>query len=135
MENTKITKRDYYNEIIKAMTTGEFDIDPELIAQFCKDEIALLDKKAAKAKERNAAKAAEADALLAFVEAALSTDEFKTIKDITDAVLVYDPDATTSKVTNRLTKLINAEIAEKQEVSVTNANGSKSKRQGYRLCK
>lgn len=135
MENTKITKRDYYNEIIKAMTTGEFDIDPELIAQFCKDEIALLDKKAAKAKERNAAKAAEADTLLAFVEAALSTDEFKTIKDITDAVLVYDPDATTSKVTNRLTKLINAEIAEKQEVSVTNANGSKSKRQGYRLCK
>ena len=135
MENTKITKRDYYNEIIKAMTTGEFDIDPELIAQFCKDEIALLDKKAAKAKERNAAKAAEADTLLAFVEAALSTDEFKTIKDITDAVLVYDPDATTSKVTNRLTKLINAEIAEKQEVSVTGANGTKAKRQGYRLCK
>jgi hypothetical protein len=135
MENTKITKRDYYNDIIKAMTTGEFDIDPELIAQFCKDEIALLDKKAAKAKERNAAKAAEADTLLAFVEAALSTDEFKTIKDITDAVLVYDPDATTSKVTNRLTKLINAEIAEKQEVSVTNANGTKAKRQGYRLCK
>ena len=135
MENTKITKRDYYNEIIKAMTTGEFDIDPELIAQFCKDEIALLDKKAAKAKERNAAKAAEADTLLAFVEAALSTDEFKTIKDITDAVLVYDPEATTSKVTNRLTKLINAEIAEKQEVSVTGANGTKAKRQGYRLCK
>ena len=117
------------------MTTGEFDIDPELIAQFCKDEIALLDKKAAKAKERNAAKAAEADTLLAFVEAALSTDEFKTIKDITDAVLVYDPEATTSKVTNRLTKLINAEIAEKQEVSVTGANGTKAKRQGYRLCK
>ena len=135
MENTKITKRDYYNEIIKAMTTGEFDMDPELIAKFCKDEIALLDKKAAKAKERNAAKAAEADTLLAFVEAALSTDEFKTIKDITDAVLVYDPEATTSKVTNRLTKLINAEIAEKQEVSVTGANGTKAKRQGYRLCK
>lgn len=135
MENTKITKRDYYNEIIKAMTTGEFDMDPELIAKFCKDEIALLDKKAAKAKERNAAKAAEADTLLAFVESALSTDEFKTIKDITDAVLVYDPEATTSKVTNRLTKLINAEIAEKQEVSVTGANGTKAKRQGYRLCK
>ena len=135
MEHTKITKRDYYNEIIKAMTTGEFDMDPELIAKFCKDEIALLDKKAAKAKERNAAKAAEADTLLALVEAALSADEFKTIKDITDIVVATDPDATTSKVTNRLTKLINAEIAEKQEVSVTGANGTKAKRQGYRLCK
>ena len=56
----KITKREMYEAIAEAMKTGECRYDPAEVISFCENEIDLLDKKAAKAKERAAAKAAEA---------------------------------------------------------------------------
>ena len=56
----KITKREKYEAIAKAMETGECKYAPDVVFEFCENEIALLDKKAAKAKERAATKKAEA---------------------------------------------------------------------------
>lgn len=134
MMNDRITKRSMYEAIAEAMKTGECKYAPEDVIAFCENEIALLDKKTAKAKERAAAKSAEADALTDLVAAALTPDEFKPIAVIAADVAVKDPDATVSKVTYRLTQLVKAEMAEKQEITVPGTDGGKARRvQGYRL--
>ena len=51
----KVSKRDYLTAIIGAMHTGEIKYDPNDVIAFCEHEIELLDKKTAKAKEREAA--------------------------------------------------------------------------------
>lgn len=131
----KITKRDMFTAIANGVKTGDFTYDVDDIVAFCDKEIASLDRKAAKAKERAVAKAAEGDALSTLVENALSTDEFKTIADVAAVVAETDPDATVSKVTYRLTALVKNGIAEKSEVTVPGANGGKARKvMAYRLC-
>ena len=129
----KITKRDMYAAIATGVKTGDFTYDADVIADFCNKEIDALDRKAAKAKERAATKAAEADALVGLVADALSTDEFKTIADIVAIVATSDPEATASKVTYRLTKLVKDGDAEKAEVTVPGVDGAKARKvMGYR---
>ena len=94
---------------------------------FCDKEIASLDAKAAKAKERAAAKKAEADELMVQVREAL-TGEYQTIADIAAAVAEVNADATVSKVTYRLTKLVEAGDAEKTDVAIPASEGSKARK-------
>lgn len=128
----RTTKRDFYEAIIKAMETGETDIESTKIIEFCENEIALLDKKADKAKERAAAKKAEADELMDKVYAVLSDTEFMTRNAVMDALGDMPEDVSISKVGARLTKLVGAEKVEKAEQTVANAEGKKSKVMGYR---
>lgn len=123
----KMTKRELYAAIIDAFKTGETKVSPETIVKFCEDEIALLEKRALKAKERAAAKAAEADPLLEQTKAAL-TDEFKTIPEIAAVVGAENPDATTSKVTNRLSRLVDAGVAEKTQVTIPATENAKARK-------
>lgn len=124
----KITKREMYTIIAEGVKSGSFAVDADEIVAFCNKEIDSLDKKAAKAKERAATKAAEADALTALVADALVTDEFKTIADIAAIVAESDADATVSKVTYRLGKLVKDGVAEKSEVTVPGKDGGKSRK-------
>jgi hypothetical protein len=134
MENTKVTKRDMYEAIIETMKTGECAYPAEDVVAFCENEIELLDKKAVKAKERAAAKHAEGDALADLVASALTSD-YQVIADITAAVADKDPDATVSKVTYRLSQLVKAGVAEKQEVTISGGEGTKARKvQAYRAC-
>lgn len=128
----KITKREMY-ENIKAFAAGDAcEIEITDIIAFCDKEIAALDTKAAKAKERAAAKKAEADGLTDLVAAAL-TDEFQVIADIAAAVAESDTDATVSKITYRLSKLVEAGKAEKTQVTIPATEGSKARKvQAYR---
>ena len=103
----KITKREMYTAIAEGVKSGSFAYDVDDIVAFCNKEIDALDRKAAKAKERAASKAAEADALTGLVADALVADEFKTIADVAAIVAESDGDATVSKVTYRLGKLVN----------------------------
>lgn len=128
----RTTKRDFYEAIIKAMEIGETDIEPTKIIEFCENEIALLDKKADKAKERAAAKKAEADELMDKVYAVLSDTEFMTRNAVMDALGDVPEDVSIAKVGARLTKLVSAEKVEKAEQTVANAEGKKSKVMGYR---
>ena len=123
----KITKREMYEAIKETFETGECKYDAETVKTFCDKEIAALDAKAAKAKERAAAKKAEADALMKIVEDAL-TDEHRTIAEIAADVAEVDPEATVAKVTYRLTKLTEAGIADKTQVTIPGKDGTKSRK-------
>ena len=129
----KITKREMFEAIKETFETGSCKFDAATVMAFCDKEIASLDAKAAKAKERAAAKKAEADVLMGQVEGAL-TGEFQTIADIAAAVAEVNPDATVSKTTYRLTKLVEANVAEKTQVSIPAVDGGKTRKvQAYRL--
>ena len=128
----RTTKRDFYEAIIKAMETGETNIEPAKIIEFCENEIALMDKKADKAKERAAAKKAEVDELMEKVYAVLSDTEFMTRNAVMDALGDMPEDVSIAKVGARLTKMVNNQTVEKSELTVANAEGKKSKVMGYR---
>lgn len=136
----KITKREMFEAIKGLAESGAlhmFDfnenISDEAVAEFCANEIDLLDKKAAKAKERAAAKAAEGDILTALVRAALTTDEFKSIADVTAMVAEEEPDVTAAKVSYRLSSLVKAGEAEKSEITIPATETSKKRTvNGYR---
>ena len=100
MKKKKITKREMF-EIIAAGTSSED------IKEFCEKEIAALDARYAKAKERAAKKKAEGDALKDLVESVL-TPQFQCIADI--AAKINDENITVSKIIYRLTALVNDEI-------------------------
>ena len=129
MEN-KMTKRDFYNDIMAmAEEAGREDI-----VTFCENEIELLDKKAAKAKERQAAKKAEGDELTEIVKSAL-TDEYQLASDVMKALEgQIDEDTTISKVQYRLGALVKAGVAESTDIKVPGKDGTKaSTRKGYRI--
>lgn len=110
MAEVKITKKDKFLEIQDVLeNAGHADL-----AAFIGDQVALLDKKAAKAKETAAAKKAE-DPYLDIVKGAL-TGDFQTIDAIVAAV--GEEDFTNAKASARLRKLVNAGVAEKTDVVV-----------------
>lgn len=128
----KVSKRDYLTAIIEAMHTGEIKYDPNDVIAFCEHEIELLDKKTAKAKERAAAKKAEGDELTEQIYNVLSSDEFMTIPEIVKAL--GDEDVSAQKASYRLRSLVEANRAEKTEITVAGSDGGKaSKRVAYRL--
>ena len=123
----KITKREMFEAIKAGCTTGEWTISDAEIAEFCDNEIALLDKKAIKAKERAAEKKAAGDELTDAVRAAL-TDEFTIIADIAAKVAeTYGEDATIARVTYRLTQLVKNGEAENGDVKVEGGEGQKTR--------
>ena len=129
----KITKREMFEAIKETFETGSCKFDAEVVKAFCDKEIASLDAKATKAKERAAAKKAEADVLMDQVQDAL-TDEFQVIADIAATVAEVNPDATVSKVQYRLSKLVENQIAEKSQVTLEKTETSKARKvMAYRL--
>ena len=123
MEN-RVTKREMYEALVSFAVNGEMSYETEEgavvvsmdeLKAFAENEIAQLDKKLEKARERAAAKKAEADVLMDRVKEVL-TDEYQTIADI--MVALNDEDVTAGKVTARLTKLVKASEAEKTDVKV-----------------
>ena len=130
-ETTKMTKREIYEAMIEGFKTGEFAIDADTAIEHFEKEIALLDKKAVKAKETAAKKRAEGDELTAAVRAAL-TDEFQTLADIVAAI--NDPEITVAKVQVRANNLFKNGEAEKGEITIPATEGGKSsKRVAYKL--
>lgn len=119
----KITKKELF-EVIAAETSRED------VKEFCAKEIATLESRAAKAKERAAKKRAEGDALKDAVKAVL-TSEFKCIADI--AASIEGEDVTVSKVVYRLTSLVKEGIAVKKDITVETADGKTKKVKGYAL--
>ena len=128
----KITKRAMFEAIKETFETGSCKFDAATVVAFCEKEIASLDSKAAKAKERAAAKKADGDELTELVASAL-TDEFQVIADIAAAVAETNADATVSKVTYRLGKLVEAGKAEKTQITIPGGEGVKARKvQAYR---
>lgn len=127
---TKMTKKDYFNAVISLLDYVPFDnIDADLppqedIVKFCKNEIDLLDKKSAKAKDKAAEKKAKMDdltvAILNFLD---GCDEPATINTIVAAVGDAFPDITNAKVSSRLSPLVKTGTLTKTEITVAREKG------------
>ena len=128
----KITKREMFEALVEAAKGAEFKFTAEELISFAENEIALLDKKAVKAKERAATKRAEGDELTDAVRAVMSTENFEPIAEI--AARIEGEDVTVAKVTYRLTQLVKNGEAEKTELTIPGAEGQKARKvQGYKL--
>lgn len=107
------------NKITEAMILdmiAEKCADDEVIVEYCAKKQASLANKAAKAKERNAAKRAAGDELRERVAAVL-TSEPQT-RDEVFANFADEEDLSVQKIGARLTQLVGAGLAVKSEVTV-----------------
>ena len=137
----KMTKRNVYEALINyansgvmayAGDEGDVVVSAEALIAFAENEIALLDKKAVKAKERAATKKAEGDELTDAVRAAMSTEEFEPIADI--AARIEGEDVTVAKVQYRLTQLVKNGEAEKEQITIPGGEGQKARKiMAYKL--
>lgn len=110
----KMTKAMWFEEIKAVVEASDYERKDEAI-EFIDKQLELIASKAEKARER-AAKTktkAEGDELREAVRAVL-TDEFQTIDDI--VAQVAEEGVTKAKVTARLTQLVKAEMAEKDQI-------------------
>ena len=124
----KMTKREKFEMIIAEFTKGELTEDTAMLVDFCNAEIEALDRKAEKARERKATKAEKEDSLMEDIVAFLNdvdAGEYTTIPAIIEGL--GDDSLTPSKITPRLTRLIENGLVDKK--SVTTAD--KRKLNGY----
>lgn len=131
----KVTKKMKFEAMIAYFKGEDTELTEADFIQFCEEQVADLDKKAAKAKERAAKKKAEADELTEVVFGVL-TEEFQTIAEIAEAVALALPEdaeeVSAQRITSRLTKLVKAGDVEKEQVTVE-VEGKKSKKMGYKV--
>ena len=125
---TKMTKRMYFEAIIRAAQTGVFDVDTNDVVAFAEKEIGLLEKRNEKARERAAEKRAEVDELTTAVAEVL-TEDYQTIADI--AAQIEGEEVTAGKLAARLKKLIEAGQAERAQVAVQR-DGKTIRLMGYK---
>ena len=126
-----MTRKEILTVIKESAAAGTWN--PEVIAEvqdFCDKEIAGIDRKAAKAKEKAAQKRAEGDAMTAAIKSVL-TDDFETIASIT--AKVDFPDVTSAKVSVRLNQLFKNGEALKDEVNVAEEGQKARKLVAYKL--
>ena len=121
----KLTKKDYFIKLKEIIEKTEHELKEEL-TYFINSQIAAIDNKAEKAKERAAAKKAQGDEIRELVKSKL-TNEFQDAETITAAI--GDEEITKSKVIARLTQLVNLNEAEKTDIK--NAEGKT--RKAYKL--
>lgn len=133
MDTTKITRRNYYQALIRLVETGTLafetdegfiEITGDQLIEFAEKEIAALDNKTMKARERAAAKRAEDDELIELVYSAV-TDEPRCIADI--AADVDCPDVSVNKVSNRLTRLFKDGRIVQSKINVPLTEGGKTR--------
>ncbi len=111
-----MTNKEIFEQIKGKLT------DAEEIA-FIETQIAALDRKAAKAKERAAAKKVAGDELRETIFSVL-TDEFQTLDMILPAVkeITGDDTLTNSKIIPRLSALVDLEKVVKEKVKTDNGD-------------
>ncbi len=122
MNDKKMTKKDYFNAIKEIIETTESENKGELI-YFIESQIASIDNKAEKAKERAAAKKAQGDALREAVKSVL-TDELQTADEICSQI--DGEELTVAKVRARLTQLVNLGEASKEDIKTEDGKTKKA---------
>lgn len=104
MANNKVTKRDYFNAIRVMVensdAVGEYTV--EEVLDFIDKQVAQLDAKAVKAKEKAVEKKAEGDELREKVFELVNSD-WQTADDLTEAL--GDEEVSRAKIVARLTQL------------------------------
>lgn len=117
----KKTRKDYFEEI-KAMIMEDYQEEDKDLVAFVDGEIAKIDNRAAKEKEKRAEKRAQGDELTAAVKTFVQDHEGAvTAQVIADEI--GGEDVTKAKVTYRATQLVKA--GEIYKVSVKTEDGRK----------
>ena len=111
MEEKKLTKKDYYN-LIKGIIENTEVEGKDGLMEFIDKQVAQIEAKAEKAKERATEKKVVGDELREIVKGAL-TNEYQTANDITDKI--DNEEVTKAKVVARLTQLVKAGEVEKAD--------------------
>lgn len=114
MAEAKVTKAEKL-QMIKAIVEASNAEEKVMLVETIDTILAQDANKAAKAKERAAAKKAEGDALRATVQGIL-TEEFQSAQAITDAI--GDEEVTKAKVIARLKQLVDSGVAVKEEQKI-----------------
>ena len=114
MAEVKVTKVEKLDMIIAIVNASDSEDKVMLVEQLETIKTQEINK-AAKAKERAAAKKAAGDELRAEVQAIL-TEEFQSAQAITDAI--GKEDVTKAKVIARLKQLVDTGVAVKEEVKI-----------------
>ena len=110
----KITKVEYFGMIKDLVLQANVYNEDELV-EFIDHQVELIAAKAEKAKERAAKQKSDGDALREIVQEIL-TNEFQVIDDI--VAQVEGEDVSKAKITARLTQLVKAGIADKEQIKV-----------------
>lgn len=112
----KLTKKDYYvmlKDIVRGDTNSEMTSGQLDLINFIDKQIASIETKAEKAKEKAAEKKVNGDELREVVQSVL-TDEYQTIDTIVSQI--EGEEITKAKVTARLTSLVKAGLATKSDL-------------------
>lgn len=124
MAEKKMTKRESFETLATLMETVETEKKDELVA-FLQKEIALIDNRTEKDKERRAKRQVEGDELYKAVEAVL-TETPVVAEDIVKAVLATDEekyaDLTKQKVVSRLGQLVKKGIVVKESIKAEDSS-------------
>lgn len=113
MATNKITKKEKF-EMLRGFIPADFEQYDTLI-EFIDNEIAMIDKKADKARARAEIAKAEGDEMRAVVESAL-TDEWQSIASILE--VIGNEEFTKGKVSARLGALVKQGIVEKESQTI-----------------
>ena len=124
MAEVKMTKKDWFAELKGIVEASDYAQKAEAV-EFIDAQVALLDAKAEKAKERAAQKKAETDELKGVVASVLTAD-LQTADEI--AAQVEGEDISKQKVVSHLTALVKDGVAVKEEVKT-----EAGKRMAYKL--
>jgi len=125
MEEKKLTKKDMFLMIKDILVEEDVENKEELIT-FVDNQIASLDKKAEKAREKAAEKRAAGDELKGLVKSLL-TNEYQTLNDL--LAQINDEEVTRAKVQARATALVKDGYAEKADLKTEDGKTIK----GYRI--
>lgn len=119
MADKKMTKKETL-EAIKATLTENFEAaDVAEYVEFIDAEVAVLDKRAEKERERRAAKKVEGDELKDAIKAIIDgAEEPITAEDIADKIAEDFPEVTKAKVTYRASALAKDGEVDKTKVTV-----------------
>lgn len=112
----KLTKKDYYvmlKDIVRGDTNSEMTSEQFDLINFIDRQIASIETKAEKAKEKAAEKKVNGDELREVVQSVL-TDEYQTIDTIVSQI--EGEEITKAKVTARLTSLVKVGLATKSDL-------------------
>ena len=109
MEEKKMTKKDYFEEIKTVLE----DAKETALAEVMAHEIALLENKAIKNKERAEARKIVGDELRDTISNIL-IDDLQTVDEIVEQI--DDEEITKAKVVARLTQLVNLNEAIKEQI-------------------
>ena len=116
----KMTKRDKFMAINNVFEGLDIEGRDEIL-EFCKNEIAALDAKTVRAREKAAERRAESDTLTeGMLNVVAAADAPMTIEEIINAM--PDEGLTPAKVSARMAKLVKGEVVTKETVKV---NGRK----------